>query len=103
MGKKKIITLDLTDCKYLGELHERIRAAFDFPEWYGANLSAFWDLLWSDCDADEVVIKGVNTMPDELIEYMDKLYVIFDRNVELWKKYSEKYDHVKPFSYRVES
>ncbi len=45
MTDKKIITLDLTDCKYLGELHERIRVAFDFPEWYGANWDAFWDLL----------------------------------------------------------
>lgn len=35
MENKKIIILDLTDCKYLGELHERIRVAFDFPkmEW----------------------------------------------------------------------
>ena len=29
--EKKVITLDLTGCKYLGKLHERIRAAFDFP------------------------------------------------------------------------
>lgn len=32
MEDKKIITLDLTGCKYLGEIHERIRIAFDFPE-----------------------------------------------------------------------
>ena len=25
MNKKIIITLDLTDCKYLGEIHEKIR------------------------------------------------------------------------------
>jgi RNAse (barnase) inhibitor barstar len=82
MAENKIITLDLTDCKYLGELHERIRVAFDFPEWYGANLDAFWDLLWSDCDADNVLITGVNTMPDELIEYMSKIYLILDRKVD---------------------
>ena len=41
----KIIELDLTGCKYLAEIHERIRVAFDFPEWYGKNWSAFWDLL----------------------------------------------------------
>lgn len=58
MEEKKTITLDLTDCKYLGELHERIRTAFDFPEWYGANLDAFWDLLSSECDADEVIFTG---------------------------------------------
>ena len=43
--EKKIITLDLTGCKYLGELHQRIRIAFDFPEWYGENRDAFWDLF----------------------------------------------------------
>ena len=100
--EKKVITLDLTGCKYLGELHERIRAAFDFPEWYGANLDAFWDLLWSECDADEVVVIGVNTMPDELIEYMLRIYVILDRKVDERKKYSEIYDDIKPFSYRIE-
>ncbi len=103
MEEKKIITLDLTDCKYLGELHERIRVAFDFPEWYGANLDAFWDLLRSECDADEVIIKGVKTKPVELIGYMDKLYIIFDRNVAKWDEYSKIYDDVNPFSYRIES
>ena len=101
--EKKVITLDLTGCKYLGELHERIRAAFDFPEWYGANLDAFWDLLWSECDADEVVVTGVNTMPDELTEYMLKIYVILDRKVDERKKYSEIYDDIPPFSYKIES
>ncbi len=103
MDEKKVITLDLTGCKYLGELHERIRAAFDFPEWYGANLDAFWDLLWSECDADEVVVIGVNTMPDELIEYMLRIYVILDRKVDERKKYNEIYDDIKPFLYRIES
>lgn len=30
MEEKKTITLDLTDCKYLGELHERIRTSLIF-------------------------------------------------------------------------
>ena len=83
--EKKVITLDLTGCKYLGELHERIRVAFDFPEWYGANLDAFWDLLWSECDADEVVLIGVNTMPDELI---------IKDNADLKKKLSERIEKI---------
>lgn len=103
MEEKKIIILDLTDCKYLGELHERIRVAFDFPEWYGANLDALWDLLWSECDANEVLVVGVSTMPNELVEYMSKIYVILDRKVEERKKYCNLYDDMKPFSYRIES
>lgn len=50
MNENKTIVLDLTNCKNLWELHERIRVAFDFPEWYGKNWDAFWDLLWSDCE-----------------------------------------------------
>lgn len=34
MEQEKIITLDLTGCKYLGELHQRIKKAFDFPDFY---------------------------------------------------------------------
>ena len=30
MKEKKIVTLDLTDCKYLGEIHQRIKKAFHF-------------------------------------------------------------------------
>lgn len=30
MEEKKTVTLDLTGCRYLLELHNRIREAFDF-------------------------------------------------------------------------
>ena len=97
MEEKKTITLDLTDCKYLGELHKRIRTAFDFPEWYGANLDAFWDLLSSECDADEVILTGVNTMPEELRKYMSDIYKILDRKTAERKNYSRIYADIKPF------
>ncbi len=103
MEDKKIITLDLTDCKYLGELHERIRVAFDFPEWYGANWGAFWDLLWSECDADEVIIVGENTMPDEFGRQLKNMHEILDRLVQERVEDSEIYDDIRPFSYKVES
>lgn len=103
MKEKKIITLDLTDCKYLGELHERIRVAFDFPEWYGANLSAFDDLLWTDCEADEIVILGSHTLPDDIKNYMLKIVKILDKAVDKSRYYSNLYSHFKPFSYRIES
>ena len=93
MEKKKIITLDLTDCKYLGEIHEKIRVAFNFPEWYGANWNAFWDLLWSECDADKLEIIEVNTLSakfDEHIEIMKNILDKFKKNCE---KYDEDFDY----------
>ncbi len=44
MKEKKIVTLDLTDCKYLGEIHQRIKKAFQFPDLYCENWSEFCDL-----------------------------------------------------------
>lgn len=101
MEDKKIITLDLTGCKYLGELHERIRVAFDFPEWYGANWDAFWDLLWSECDADEVVIVGEKTMPEEFNGQLKDMHKMLDNLVNERAEDSNIYDDVKPFSYRI--
>ena len=103
MDEKKVITLDLTGCKYLGELHERIRAAFDFPEWYGANWDAFWDLLWSECDADEVVIVGEKTLSEEFNSQLKDMHEMLDDLVKERDEDSNIYDDIKPFSYRIES
>ena len=63
---EKVILLDLTGCKYLGELHQRIKKAFDFPDWYGENWDAFWDLLREPVDKTYVEVRGMNSLPDEL-------------------------------------
>ena len=82
MSEKKIVKLDLTGCKYLGEIHERIREAFEFPEWYGRNWSAFWDLLRSECDADKVEILGETTLPKEFNWHINKMHEILQRLVD---------------------
>ena len=50
----------------MGEIHQRIKKAFDFPDYYGENWSAFDDLLWSECDADKITVVGKGTLPKEL-------------------------------------
>jgi ribonuclease inhibitor len=37
--------IDLARVASVGELHERLAAAFAFPSYYGANWDAFWDCL----------------------------------------------------------
>ena len=81
----KIIELDLTGCKTLGELHERIRVAFDFPEWYGKNWDAFHDLLRTECDADKVVVKGINTISSKFAEDINLLSEILKRKTDFNK------------------
>lgn len=91
----KIIELDLTGCKYLSEIHERIQAAFDFPEWYGKNWDAFWDMLWSECDANQVVIKGEDSLSKEFDKHLKKMHEILERN----KK--ERLNSDDPFEYEI--
>lgn len=103
MEEKKIIFLDLKGCKTLGELHEKIRTAFDFPEWYGANLSAFDDLLWSECDADIVLIKGVTSLSKELCDYMKEIQDILEKCRKKREADSKIYEDIKMFEYIIES
>ena len=81
----KIITLDLTGCKGWDELHERIRKAFKFPDWYGKNWDAFWDLVSTECDADKVIVKGEKTLSTDLKEEIVIMRKILDRNIEYCK------------------
>lgn len=95
----KTIYLDLTECKYLEELHEKIRVAFDFPDWYGKNWSAFWDLLWSECDADELIIMGEKTLPEDFEEDIETMHKILERNVK-FRSDNIKYG-LNAFSYKI--
>jgi len=87
---QKVITLHLTDCKYLGELHQRIKKAFDFPDFYGENWDAFWDLLWSECDADKVVVLGEQTLPKEFDWHIRKLHEALQDNKDEHRLYGWK-------------
>ena len=92
----KIIELDLAGAKTLNELHERIRVAFGFPEWYGKNWDAFNDLLCTDCDANKVVIKGENTLSKEFEKSLDMMHRVFELKIKFNKEL--KFDE---FSYEI--
>ena len=90
MEDKKIVTLDLTDCRFLGEIQLRIKKAFDFPDFYGENWDAFWDLLWSECDANKIVVIGEKTVSKELIPSVEMVNKILQELKEDRKKYGDE-------------
>ena len=72
------IVLDFTGCKYYMKLYDIIQESFRFPDWYGRNLDATWDLLrYYDGVPIDVKIKGIGTMPKDLQDYMDKILEVF--------------------------
>ena len=42
---KEKYTIDFMDVKNFLEMHFVIKEAFDFPDYYGCNWSAFWDCI----------------------------------------------------------
>ena len=89
MEQEKIVTLDLTGCKYLGEIHQRIKKAFHFRDFYGGNWSAFDDLLWSECDADRIIIYGEDAVSEELKPSIKMINEILQELKKERKKYGE--------------
>ncbi|WP_085832505.1 barstar family protein [Clostridium merdae] len=93
MNENNTIVLDLTDCKNLWELHERIRVAFDFPEWYGKNWDAFWDLMCTESDAEIVEVVGENTLHKEFSPELELMHtVLSDLKIEN-AKYGWSFDY----------
>ena len=92
---KKTAILDLTGCKYLGELHQRIKTTLDFPDYYGENWDAFWDCINRDCDVDIVIIKGSTKVAEELIPDIKSLIKFLEKNKQDWT------DSDCPFDYKI--
>ena len=78
MEENKCVVLDLTGCDYLGELHRRIKEAFDFPEYYGENWDAFYDLICTDSKAEMIIILGKNEISKSLEAQFERMCKTID-------------------------
>lgn len=92
---KKTATLDLTDCKYLGEMHQRIKKSLNFPNYYGENWDAFWDCINRDCDVDFITVIGINTLSKELKKEAEIMISLLEDNKKYWA------DVEPPFDYEI--
>lgn len=76
----KIIEIDFSFCKYLGEIHKRLKDSLGFPEYYGENLSALWDCLrFYSFEKTIIVVKGTEKVANELKDDVSDILKIFDR------------------------
>ena len=102
MDKPRIITLDLGECQHIDEMHQRIKSAFQFPDYYGENWDAFWDLIDGTRDNTMVEIQGISTMPKELKEEAGKMILCLEDNIKEMEKLKQRRpDFDCRFSYRV--
>ncbi len=69
--QEKTVVLNLAGCQYVGEIHQRIKEAFDFPDFYGENWHAFYDLALMDSPAETVIVCGVGKMSKGLSRQLE--------------------------------
>lgn len=77
-------TIDLTECNYLMELHERIKIRLHLDEGYGRSLDAFWDEINRNIKCDFITVKGGNTVSKDLRGTVEKMSKILERNKQYW-------------------
>lgn len=59
----KQIHLHCEDIRSPRQLHERLRDALGFPDWYGCNLDALHDCLTALPEETELVLTGFSWLP----------------------------------------
>ena len=102
MDTPTIITLDLNGCQYIDDMHHRIKTAFDFPDYYGENWDAFWDLIHGLGDNTIVEITGMSSLPKDLKVEIGKMIMCLDDNIlEMAKLKQLVPDSDCRFAYRV--
>ena len=57
----------------LREVHEFLAGELDFPEYYGKNFSALYDVLTDICDDTRIVIDLSQVEDDALLDGLEKM------------------------------
>ncbi len=78
--EEKSIQIDLSRCRYLGEVHRLLKEQFGFPAYYGENWDALWDCLdgrFDGCGEILIEVTGFDEMPGELQKDCQTMLEIF--------------------------
>ncbi|MDR1629801.1 MAG: barstar family protein [Oscillospiraceae bacterium] len=73
----KNIVIDFTGCNHVQEVHLIIKEKLEFPDWYGENIDALWDLLTGYIDPCDIYLEGCQSVAPDLIPYIKKIKNIF--------------------------
>ena len=79
INEVKQFTLDFSECRSIGEIYAVIKKEMELPEWFGSNLSAFWDGLTGMIEVPAVIVFYKRAKNKELLSYIDKLISIAHR------------------------
>lgn len=83
------IKVDFSNIRYFDQVHKTLKKTFNFPEYYGENLSALWDCLdGDDCPhGKKIEINGIEHLNKKFNGYGEKIKKIFE---DLPKEYGNE-------------
>jgi ribonuclease inhibitor len=70
LNGKRMITREVT--------HAYLKRKFSFPDYYGRNLDALWDLLSDIAKETEIVVVNAHFIPEKLGKYGVSLLKVFE-------------------------
>ena len=92
MQQREEYVLDFSQTKSVWQMHEILREAFDWPESYGYNWDAFWDLL-TELLTRPLWIKVLGW--EKLSKYLEKDWEAFSEILGEFYHYGEdRYAHL---------
>ena len=91
MKDELTIHLDFSKCNAALELHQRIKSAFKFPDWYGCNWDVFYDLLCTDVEESRVIITGLYSLPSELQDAIPPMLKVLEDIQQYRLEYGESF------------
>ena len=69
----KIVTIRGIDFSDKDELHDFLASQLDFPEYYGRNLDALYDVLTDLCEETKIIIDMSEPGDDEMAGYLGRV------------------------------
>ena len=85
------IRLDFSNCTAADDLHEEIKRKFGFPEYYGENWDALWDLMEDFAISEgkrSVLITGKEKLSKDMKEYLMEA-------IDVFKDIEKQYPNIK--------
>ena len=70
LNGRRMITRDVT--------HAYLKRKFNFPDYYGRNLDALWDLLSTIAKETEIIVVNAHCTPEKLGKYGHSLLKVFE-------------------------
>lgn len=60
----------------LEDVHEFLAEDLEFPEYYGRNFSALYDVLTEICDDTRIVVDLTGIEDEEMLEFLEKMFEV---------------------------